>query len=308
MNKEIKALVLLSGGLDSILAVKLLQEQGIKVTGLCLVSYFFDCQLAKQAAKNLGIKLKKVDFSEEHLAMLKKPKYGYGKTINPCLDCHILMLKKAREMTRTVLGGASKDSPCHLFIATGEVLGERPFSQNKQALKIVEKESGLEGYLLRPLSAKLLEPTIPEKKEWVDCQKLLAIQGRSRQPQMALAKKWGLKEYPQPAGGCLLTDPQFGQRLKEVLKNWPEADGNDVQCLKLGRHFWTNGNKLIVGRNEQENKKLEKLKRAGDIIIKPRSFPGPTILIRGRPKIIAESLIRAKELMIKYSSKLKNMV
>lgn len=308
--KKITALVLLSGGLDSILAVKLLQKQGIKVTGLCLVSYFFNAQLAKKAAKNLGIKLKIVDFSDQHLAMVKKPKHGYGKIMNPCLDCHILMLEKAKKIM-------AKEK--FNLVATGEVLGERPFSQNKQALKIVERESGLEGYLLRPLSARLLEPTIPEKRGWVNRRKLLAIKGRCRRPQITLAKKWGLPEYPQPAGGCLLTDPQFGQRLKELLEKWPDCHGNDIQLLKIGRHFWAgpasfgkrpgaNEDKLVVGRNEQENKDLEKLKRPGDIVIKPRHFPGPTILIRGRPKIRAESLVKAKELMIKYSPKLRSMV
>jgi tRNA U34 2-thiouridine synthase MnmA/TrmU len=310
----LRALVLLSGGLDSILAVKLLQKQQIEVTGLTFVSYFFDADLAKKAAKNLGIKLKIIDFSDEHLAMVKKPKYGYGQAMNPCIDCHILMLKKAKEVAglqglslrdspqRTVPEGQSFD-----LVATGEVLGERPMSQNKQALELIEKESSLKGYLLRPLSAKLLEPTIPEKKGLVDRNKLLNISGRSRKRQMALAKKWGIKEYPTPAGGCLLTDLQFGQRLKELFQQWPDCQGNDVRLLKLGRHFWVKDNKIIVGRNHQENLAIKELTQKGDMLIEPKDFPGPTILIRGRPKILPESLIKAKELMIRYSPKLKSI-
>lgn len=352
-RKKTSALVLFSGGLDSILAVKLLQEQRIKVTGLVFVSYFFDSQLAAKAAKKLKIELKTVDFSEEHLKIVKKPKYGYGKTMNPCLDCHVLMLKKAKEIAgigRRLSSNAEIPSEdfrsCGLlaprlwrdharsqsdvaeslhpipklakfdFIATGDVLGERPMSQNKQALELIEKESGLNGYLLRPLSAKLLEPTVPEKKGLVDRSKLLDISGRSRQKQMALAKKWGIKEYPTPAGGCLLTDPQFGQRLKELLAKWPDAQGNDIQLLKLGRHFWIGptleeaqnrmrDNKIIVGRNETENKRIKELAQKGDLVIEPKDFAGPTILIRGKTKLLKESLAEAKELMVKYSPKLR---
>ena len=291
------ALFLFSGGLDSILAVKLLQEQGIKVAGLNFVSYFFNSDLAKKAAKNLNIKLKIIDFSDEHLAMVKNPQYGYGKAINPCIDCHILMLKKAKEV---------REQFSVNLVATGEVLGERPMSQNKQALELITKQSGLKGYLLRPLSAQLLKPTIPEKKGLVDRNKLLDISGRSRKRQIALAKKWGIKEYPTPAGGCLLTDLQFGQRLKELFKQWPDCQGNDVQLLKLGRHFWIKDNKIIVGRNQAENKEIKQLAQKGDMLIEPKDFPGPTILIRGRPKLSKESLIKAKELMIKYSKTLTN--
>ena len=349
-----RALVLLSGGLDSILAVKLLQKQGIEVTGITFVSYFFNADLAKKAAKQLKIELKIIDFSDEHLAMVKKPKHGYGKAMNPCIDCHALMLKKAKEIVRirnivepgrmpsarakfpskkfcscgiahsprsAAKGGLARNHACsqsdvaedtrHIstltrfdFIATGEVLGERPMSQNKQALELIEKESGLHGYLLRPLSAKLLEPTIPEKKGLVDRNKLLDISGRSRKRQMALAKEWGIKEYPTPAGGCLLTDQQFGQRLKELFKQWPDCQGNDVLLLKLGRHFWVKDNLIIVGRNEEENKKIKKLSQKGDLLIEPKDFPGPTILIRSKTKLSKQSLIKAKELMIRYSKTL----
>lgn len=314
-----RALILLSGGLDSILAVKVLQEQDVEVTGLTFVSYFFNADLAKKAAGQLKIRLKIIDFSNEHLAMVKNPRYGYGKAINPCIDCHVLMLRKARDISG--LGQApNRDSPLGTvlelrtvpkglslfdFVATGEVLGERPMSQNKHALELIEKQSGLQGYLLRPLSARLLAPTIPEKKGLVNRDKLLDISGRSRKRQLALAKKWGIKDYPTPAGGCLLTDLQFAQRLKELFQKWPDCQGNDVLLLKLGRHFWVEDNKIIVGRNKEENKKIKKLTQKDDLLIEPKDFPGPTILIRGKPKPSKESLIKAKELMIKYSPKLK---
>ena len=186
MTKEksrIKALVLFSGGLDSILAVKILQLQGIDVTGLTFVSYFFNNQSAKKAASKLKIKLKTVNFSEEHLKMVKKPKHGYGKSLNPCIDCHLMMLRKAKEIMNSPGSREKYD-----FVATGEVLGERPMSQNKKALDLIEKESGLKGFLLRPLSAKLLQPTILEKKRKIKRAELLDICGRSRKKQIALAK------------------------------------------------------------------------------------------------------------------------
>ncbi len=300
MNKKqgkVKSLVLLSGGLDSILAVRILQEQGIEVTGISFVSYFFSAEPGKKAARQLKIKHRAFDFSDEHLNMVKNPVYGYGKAINPCIDCHLLMLKKAEQIMK-------KEN--FDFVATGEVLGERPMSQNKQALELIERESGLKEYLLRPLSAKLLEPTIVEQKGLVNREKLLDISGRSRKKQMALAKKYGIKDYPSPAGGCCLTDLQFAGRFKQMLKYWPDCQGNDVKLLKLGRHFWIKDNLIVVGRNKEENEQVQKLKQKGDVIIEPEGYPGPTILIRSKDKILEKSLIEAKNLMIKYSPKLKN--
>jgi len=287
---KVKCLALLSGGLDSILAVKILQKQGIKVTGLCFVSYFFDSESAQKAAKQLKVRLRIVDISDEHLEMVKKPCYGYGKNINPCIDCHLMMLKKAK-----AIKGFD-------FIVTGEVLGERPMSQNRQALELLEKESGLDGYLLRPLSAQLLKSTIPEKEGVVDRDKLLNISGRNRKKQIDLAKKWGLKDYPTPSGGCLLTDPGFGKRLKELFNHWPDCAGDDVKLLKLGRHFWVKDVLIVVGRNEGENDKIKNLSLKDDAIIEP-NFPGPTILIRSKGNIPKKSLEKANELMEKYSKK-----
>ncbi len=341
---KVKALVLLSGGLDSMLAAKILMEQGIEVTGLSFKSYFFKTDRAKKVAEQLGIKLIEVDFSEEHLKMVKHPAHGYGKNINPCIDCHGLMLKKAGEIIKggsvgailavvqnragaspaptddgKIRAGASPAptddgkiragaSPAptkdkYDFIATGEVLGERPMSQNKDSLKLVEKISGLRGKLLRPLSAKLLDETEAEKQGKINRNKLFNICGRSRQKQLALIKKYKIKEYASPSGGCLLTDPGFSKKLAEVLEYWPECDGNDIELLKNGRIRWLTqkdaklrqrtpsyakgrqgGIKIliVVGRDEKDNEKINKLAQKNDIIIELAKEVGPTTLIRSK--------------------------
>lgn len=296
--RKTRALVLLSGGLDSILAVKLLMEQGIKVEGLSFKSCFFGTEKAKIAADKLGIKLRTLDFSKEHLKMLKNPEYGYGRNMNPCVDCHLLMLRFAKNIMR-------KEN--FDFVATGEVLGQRPMSQNRKALEIIEKESSLSGELLRPLSARLLKPTEIEKKGLVDREKLLAINGRSRKKQFELAKKWKIKEYSAPAGGCLLTDPEFSKRLEELLEEHPKASENDFELLKLGRHFWFNKAKIVIGRNHQENLEIKRLKKEKDILIEIENFMGPTTLIRGyRKKIPEETIEEAKKFTKFYSAKARN--
>jgi tRNA U34 2-thiouridine synthase MnmA/TrmU len=296
--KKIKALVLFSGGLDSIIAAELLKRQNIEILALSFKSYFFDGKEAKKAAESIKIPLRIVDFSEEHLRLVINPRHGYGKSVNPCIDCHALMLKKAKEIM---------EKEKFAFVATGEVLGQRPMSQNKQSLRTVLRESSLEGYLLRPLSAKLLDETILEKKGLIDRQKLLDISGRSRKKQIELAKKWGIKEYSTPAGGCLLTDLEFGRKLKELINNYPKFSGNDVQLLKIGRHFWQEKTKIIIGRNEKENKQIKKLSRPKDILIEMNDFPGPLALIRNyESKNINKSLKEAKSLILKYSNKVKN--
>lgn len=289
-------MVLLSGGLDSILAVQLLKEQGMKVTALSFRSYFFNEKAAKTAADHLKVPLMVVDFSQDHLAMLKNAPHGYGKAMNPCIDCHALMLKKAKEIME-------KDG--FDLVATGEVLGERPMSQNIGALKTVEKESSLSGYLLRPLSAKLLPPTIPEKKGMVERSKLLDISGRSRKRQMSLAKKWKIKQYPTPAGGCLLTDLSFGQKLKSLLAACPDCQGNDLILLRYGRHFWEGKVKIVVGRNEQEDEEIRKLAREKDILIEMKNYTGPLTLVRDYSKNETSNDIieKAKNLTQFYSAK-----
>jgi len=294
MARQIKCFVLLSGGLDSMLAVKVLQAQGIQVTGLTFQSYFFGPDSAQAAANQLKIPLKIIDFSGEHLQIVKNPPHGRGKAANPCIDCHLLMLRQAQKIM-------AKDG--YQFVATGEVLGERPFSQSKVALLKIADQSGLGERLLRPLSASLLPPTLPEKRGWVDVQKLPAIEGRSRQIQLALAKQYGLKQFPQPAGGCLLTDKVFGQKLLTMLAKWPsESGGNNVQLVKLSRHFWDGEVLIVLGRNQLENERLAALVKEDDFLLVPQNFPGPSALLRGH-QITPAVIAKAKQLILQYTKK-----
>ncbi|MCK4453958.1 tRNA 4-thiouridine(8) synthase ThiI [Candidatus Parcubacteria bacterium] len=297
--RKIRGLILFSGGLDSILAAKILMEQKIKLKGITFKSYFFNEEQAKKAAKQIKLPLKIIDFSKEHLKIVKSPKYGYGKAINPCIDCHILMLKTAKRIMKKEKFD---------FIITGDVLGERPMSQNKQALGLIKKESKLGGYLLQPLSAKLLKETIPEKLGWVNRKELFDISGRSRKKQIALAEKYRIKEYPTPAGGCLLTDLEFAKRLKELLKIYPRCNDNDIELLKLGRHFLENRTKIIVGRNEQEDKTIKRLAKRQDVLVEMKNYPGPLTLIRNyqRGKISKKIIERAQELTQYYSFKARH--
>ncbi|MDD3734950.1 MAG: tRNA 4-thiouridine(8) synthase ThiI [Candidatus Pacebacteria bacterium] len=297
---KIKAIALLSGGLDSILAAKIVKDQGIDVFGICFKSYFFNPEkIARLQAKEIAIPLKVIDISRAQFNIVKNPKYGWGKHINPCIDCHILMLKKAKDLMQ-------KEN--FNFIITGEVAGQRPMSQRKTILKLIEKEAGLEGLILRPLSAKLLEKTIPEKMGWIKRNKLFSISGRSRKKQLILAKKFKIKSYTTPAGGCLLTDPQFSERLKNLIKKHPEAKTKkEVEILKLGRHFGENNTLIIIGRNKEENSNLIKNILKGDIILEMRDIPGPTCLIRYLPEnynIQNKIIKKAKKLIEMYSKKL----
>jgi tRNA U34 2-thiouridine synthase MnmA/TrmU len=264
-----RAISLLSGGLDSILATWLILQQGVEVIGISFSTPFFDTEKAKKAAEFLNIPLEIIDVTDEFIPILLNPRYGYGKNMNPCIDCHAFMIKKAKELLKKYNAD---------FIVTGEVLGERPMSQNKQSLKIVEKYSDTEDILLRPLSAKLLPPTKPEREGLIDRNKLLDIKGRSRKIQLDLAKKIGLKEIPTPAGGCLLTEPNFSRRLKDLIEHQKLISKRDLELLKLGRHFRIDGVKIIVGRNKEENEKLLELSKPEDIIIKAEE-PSPILLI-----------------------------
>ena len=276
-----KAIALLSGGLDSTLATKVIMEQGVGLEALNFMTVFCTCThrgatcLASQkAVETLGIPLKVLNVSEEYLRVVKHPKHGYGRNMNPCIDCRIFMLKKAK--ARMEESGAS-------FIVTGEVLGQRPMSQRRDAMRLIEKEAGLEGFILRPLSAKVLPATVPEKEGWIDREKLLKIQGRSRKPQMELAEHYGIHDYPCPAGGCLLTDPGFAKRIKDLMDHDLDFSTNDVHLLKVGRHFrFSYGVKLVVGRNEGENQKIQTFAQGEDILLKVSTFPGPLSLLRGK--------------------------
>ncbi|MFA7662828.1 MAG: tRNA 4-thiouridine(8) synthase ThiI [Patescibacteria group bacterium] len=288
-----RCLFLLSGGLDSILGVKLLQLQNIEVDLLVFTSCFFSSQQAEMAAEELGLKLRIYDFSQEHLELVKNPSRGYGKNMNPCVDCHLLMLTKAREIM---------ESENYDFVATGEVLGERPMSQNRNMLDLIEHRSGLVGKLLRPLSAKLLEPTILESEGKIDREKFESISGRGRERQFELAKKFKIKNYPTPAGGCVLTDQAFSQRLRELFAKNPQCDINDAELLKFGRHFWLGENKLVIGRDEGENEKIKSLKKDDDYLFELEKFFGPVGLLRGS-NIDSATIQQSAEMVAWYSTK-----
>ncbi|MDR1160513.1 MAG: tRNA 4-thiouridine(8) synthase ThiI [Syntrophomonadaceae bacterium] len=271
-----KAITLYSGGLDSLLAANLLNRQGIDVIAVNFKTPFFGVdENAQEKFAQVGIPLHIIDIGEEYYTeILKKPQYGYGKNLNPCIDCHGFMLKKAGDYMEKV--GAS-------FLSTGEVLGERPMSQNKNSLKIVENLSGYAGYIVRPLSALLLEPTIPEINGWVDRGQLLDFSGRSRVRQFELAKEWGITDYPTPAGGCRLTDANFSRRLRRVLDLNDSLDRTAVEILKVGRHFALDHDTLlIVGRNHEENLAIENLVRSDDLLIKVADHPGPSAILRAQ--------------------------
>lgn len=272
------------------LAAKLLMDQGIKLQGLSFKNYFFKLKDIKKRALEINLPLKIIDLSEKQFKLVRNPKFGYGKNLNPCLDCRLLMFEEAKKIM---------EKQGFSFVATGEVVGERPMSQQKRAMEFLEEKAGLEGKLLRPLSAKLLKETEVEKKKIVDREKLLAISGRSRKKQIALAEKYGIKNYPTPAGGCLLTDPAFSKRLKNLLDREDKIDKNDIALLFLGRHFWYKNVKIVVGRNEEENEKIKQLKKDRDIIIELEHIPGPTTLIRGGGQ---EAIDKARTLTKRYAS------
>ena len=269
----IKAVGLLSGGLDSMLAARIILDQGIQVVGVSFVTPFFGPEKAQRAAEQLKIPLEILDITQDHWRMLKSPRYGYGKGMNPCIDCHALMVRKAGEFVKEIQAD---------FLFTGEVLGQRPFSQTKPSLRAVEKESGHPDDILRPLSALLLKETIPEQRGLVDRSLLLDISGRSRKRQMALAEGYGLKDYPAPAGGCLLTDPIFSVRLKELFSLSSDPPLREVELLKTGRHFRLDSKiKVIIGRNKKENEFIEKWVEPEDGWARVKEYPGPLALAIG---------------------------
>jgi len=286
-----KALSLFSGGLDSILAVMLMEEQGADVLGFFFETPFFSSQKAIQSARYIGLALKVVDITDRFLEIMLNPRHGYGKGLNPCIDCHTLMLKITGEMLKRE--GAD-------FIISGEVLGQRPMSQNLRSLSIISRDSGFKDLILRPLSAKRLPETLPEKEGWVIRERLLGLSGRSRHPQMELAKKFGIKEYPAPAGGCLLTEEVFSRRLKDLISVNPEFSRQDIELLKWGRHFRiSEKTKIVVGRNQKENEMISSLRREGDTILIVEAFPGPTVLVKG--DLSSEETELAASITVSYS-------
>lgn len=306
MKNKLKAIALLSGGLDSQLAAKLIQEQGITVIGLHFV-HIFNSPLTKEkdhtlsaAAKELGISLKAVNIDKDIIKIVKKPHYGYGSCMNPCIDCRILILNKAKQYMNKF--GAR-------FVITGEVLGQRPMSQNSQAIQLIESKSGVKGYIVRPLSVQAAEESIPEQKGWINRNKLLKISGRSRKKQISLADSYGFKSYSQPAGGCLLTEKAFGKKLQESIKHG-EGGIRNIELLTIGRHFRLfTDKKAIVGRNQDENDILVKYADKTDLLFEPVSVPGPTVLLKNCNKKSKDKYIPAAAfLCAKYSNKKDNIV
>jgi len=273
----------MSGGLDSNLAVRLVHDMGIEIVGVHFTGPFCMCNrgsggcinYARQTADEMGIRFSTVGLGSEYMDIVVHPKHGRGSSMNPCLDCRILMFRRAKRMMEDE--GAS-------FILTGEVLGQRPMSQLRDKLRIIEREAGLEGLILRPLSAQHFPPTVAEKEGLVDRDALLDISGRGRRPQIELAEKLHIGDYPCPAGGCLLTDKHFGNRLKEHIGHKGGVEMSDIPLLKLGRHFrLPSGARLVVGRDQPENERLEHLAGNSDMVLEPTSVMGPTALLTPAP-------------------------
>jgi tRNA-specific 2-thiouridylase len=271
-KKNIRAIGLCSGGLDSILAGLVLKEQGIDVTWICFETPFFPADKAQKASEMTGIPLIVREITDTYLVMLTDPPGGYGKNMNPCRDCHALMFR---------LAGEVMEAEGYDFLFSGEVAGQRPLSQNKQALRYVEKRSGFDGKVLRPLSAKVLPETEMETLGWVDRERLLGIQGRSRKDQMALAAAYGIKEYPSPAGGCLLTDKKYSDRLRDLFASGKAYEPSDLRLLKQGRHLrLANGEKVIVGRAQGDNRWIiTHHEPSRHLLIDLKTKGGPTVLV-----------------------------
>jgi tRNA-specific 2-thiouridylase len=282
MNR--KAVALLSGGLDSMLAVRVMLDQGVPVVGLRFITHFgcdpvssgscgHDVEPLVKMWGHLGFTVRMSHLGQDYIDMVKNPKYGRGRNMNPCVDCRIMMLDWAEETLEQEGAG---------FLITGEVLDQRPMSQTRDRFRQVDKKLRLEGRILRPLSAKLLEPTIPEKEGIVDRSRLLDIHGRGRSRQYQLAAHYGITQIPQPSGGCLLTDPGYSERLRDLWEHDPDAGARDINLLRVGRHFRPNEKcKIIVGRIEAENKALELFREPGDVLLQLKDFLGPTTLVRG---------------------------
>ena len=256
------------------LSAEIVRAQGIDILGIFFETPFFSSKRAVISAASMGLPFKVIDITERHLEVVRRPRHGYGGNMNPCIDCHALMFRIAGELLSQE--GAS-------FIVTGEVLGQRPMSQNMASLNLTAKESGFASLILRPLSARRLLVTLPEEKGWINRDLLLDFHGRSRKPQMALASRLGIKDYPAPAGGCLLTEKVFSRRLKDLFENMDDVLIRDIELLKLGRHFKVApSTKAVVGRNKKENKTIVAHSQDSDLLLSIVGIPGPTVIVTGR--------------------------
>lgn len=283
-SSQITALALFSGGLDSILACRVIADQGLRVLAVKFVTPFFDYEILDARSsyqaemfRRYGFEVIVEDLSSGYLDLLHHPQHGFGRNFNPCIDCKILMLQRAKEMMAET--GAS-------FILTGEVLGQRPMSQRRDTLRIIERDSGVGQLLLRPLSAKLLAPSEAEARGWVDRDRLLDFNGRGRSRQIALAKNFGITDFPAPAGGCILADPILSRRIARIYQGHSFLTAqsltvNTVRLLFIGRQFLLpGGNWLILGRDAAENAQLTAIAQAGDTMLLMTTRPGPTALLR----------------------------
>jgi len=304
VEEKKKIVALLSGGLDSRLAIKMMQKQGFEVEAVAIKTPFcdFDCGRGcgfeiRETADNLGVNLKTVYLGDEYIEMLKHPKYGFGSGMNPCIDCRAMMFEAGKKHMEEI--GAE-------FIISGEVLGQRPMSQHGPALRTIEKESGLEGKIVRPLSAALLPPTEPELNGLIKREDLGKIRGRSRKDQLRMAQEFGIENPPNAGGGCLLTDPKFAIRAKDLFNHIQTPTTNDIDLLKIGRHFrFDQKTKLIVGRNHDENEMLKALALDGDVLLETKDHVGPVSLIRGE---ISQNLLElAAAITLRYSDAPKDV-
>jgi tRNA-uridine 2-sulfurtransferase len=296
-----KALGLLSGGLDSTLAVKLIIEQGIEVEAINFVTPFCQCRKggcgAVEAAKTFHIPLKMISAGTDYLRVVRNPRFGRGKHLNPCVDCRIFMLKKAKKYAEQI------DAK---FIFTGEVLGQCSMSQHKPALDLIEREAGLQGKILRPLSGKLLPQTEAEAKGYIDQAALRDIRGRSRKPQIEMTREFNITNYPCAGGGCLLTDKEFAAKLQDLFEHNKRVTVKEVNELKVGRHFRFGENKIVVGRNKSENESLMHSKRKSDYYFEVPNCGSPTTILKG-PKTEA-AIAKAAELTAFHSDKKQGQV
>ena len=268
--KPARGFCLLSGGLDSQLAVAVLQAQGAQVEGIAFDSPFFNIAPARRAAQALGIALRVVDFTDAITTLIRNPEHGLGANLNPCRDCHAAMIRQAGQM----MDAAGAD-----FVATGEVLNQRPLSQTRRALDLVARASGYAEVLVRPLSARLLPETRPEREGRLDRSRLLGLEGRNRKPQMTLAEHYGIRDYPAPAGGCRLTEPNYCRRLRDLMDHEGLDNRRQLELLRVGRHFrLPDRRKLIVGRHQADNAALEQASADTDLLLYARDVPGPTAL------------------------------